>query len=211
MADGFIQLPADSTGKKLLTEDLGAAGHVQKIEHYEPPTFTTLYDRVVPAANKYMATLFNTTATRLVRVFGVWVYVNQITAVAGIVDELEFKRITARTVGTSVTPVANDSNDTLTAGITASHNDSAVTDGGVLHRFMRATEEQPVAAPATTATTHAQDWLFRMNDPDYSRVWISTPGLKPLTLRQNQGVAVKNITGTIGSISTLIVFTDEPV
>ena len=38
MTDGFIQLPVDSSGKKLVTADLGASGHRQQIVVADPTT-----------------------------------------------------------------------------------------------------------------------------------------------------------------------------
>src|SRR5918992_5320773 len=120
MVDSFFQIPPDSTGKKIRTDQqtIGAnTVEIQYVKENEPATFLAIADRIVPAVNKYILTIFNTTATRKVVLHEAYVFNWQTAAVTGTILEYEFKRVTARTPGTTITPVAYDTADTLTSGI----------------------------------------------------------------------------------------------
>ena len=171
-------------------------------------TFCALYDRIVPAANKYMATLFNTSSTRKVVVRRVYRFTEQSTAVTGVLLEQELRFITARTAGTSVTPSAYDTNLALSAGITADTASTSVTEGtgnrALITRVYASTEETLIAELTTSpegATAYLQDAQL---------IFWSKGDAEGITLRQNQGITVKNITSsTVGRVSYKIEFTDE--
>lgn len=166
-----------------------------------PATFIAYYDRIAPAANKYMATLFNTSVTRKVVVQRVVWVPNQFSAVTGVVHDMYLAHITARTAGTTVTIRAVDQNDTLSSGISADSNSTAVTEGWIWKRFIGTSEESPVTV--TSLNTY----------------WPNTGGVivyerreaeKGITLRQNQGLTARTLTSsTVGSLSFVVVFTDE--
>src|SRR5918992_5020766 len=109
MVDSFFQIPPDSTGKKIRTDQqtIGAnTVEIQYVRENEPATFLAIADRIVPAVNKYILTLFNTSATRKVVIQRAFVYNWQTAAQTGVLLEYEFRRITARTAGTTITPIA---------------------------------------------------------------------------------------------------------
>ena len=200
-----IQIPPDSTGAKLATETTTQGAdtvHIQILKQYEPATFIAIADRIVPAVNKYILTLFNTTATRKVVLQRAFAFNWQTAAVVGTILECEFRRVTARTAGSTITPVAYDTADTLTAGITADSTTTAVTDSSLIQRVMATGEEVTVAA-LTFASLQA--------DSAHALFYEKKDGCKGITCRQNQGVTLKNVVGTIGTISVVFVFTDEPV
>ena len=203
----FFQVPPNSTGAKVATESATQGAdtvHFQVIKEYEPATFIAVSDRIAPAANKYMLTVFNTTATRKVVIQRAFVYNWQVAAVVGVLLEYEFRRITARTTGTTITPVAYDTNDTITAGITCDHTTTAVTDSSLLRRGFTSSEETKIGA-LTLENSLSVNESFPM-------VYERMNGCKGVTCRQNQGVTIKNITSsTIGTVSCVILFTDEPV
>ena len=210
MVESYFQVPPDSTGKKIRTEQqvIGAnTVETQYIRQQEPATFLAIADRIVPAVNKYILTLFNTTATRKVVVQRVFVYNWQTAAVVGTILEYELRKITARTLGATVTPISYDSTDTLTAGITADTTTTAVTDvagaAGLLRRGYTSGEETKIGALTMESSLSVDD--------DFALVYEKKDGCKGVTLRQNQGVSIKNLTGTIGSVSVVMLFTDEPV
>lgn len=165
------------------------------------PTFYAVYDRIVPGANKYMATLFNTSATRKVVVTHVWRFNWQSAAVTGILLEGYLARITARTAGTGVTIFADDTSDTLSAGITADTNTTAVTENHIIERFFASSEEMALAATGIVVSSAADDAgqvIYQRRD-----------GQRGLTLRQNQGLSVRNVTSsTVGTVSYIIEFFD---
>lgn len=163
-------------------------------------SYLAVFDRIAPAQNKYMATLWNGASGRKVVVQRVWVYNWQITAVSGVYLEQEMRRITARTAGTTVTPVAQDTNDTLTSGIAADHNSSAVTDSSLLRRVIASSEELALVQGGPPP------WTFWAAGLQYERM----EGTRGIVLRQNQGLTIKNITNsTVGSVSYVYEFTDE--
>ncbi len=176
------------------------SGVIQTVSDQLQPTFYAVFDRISPAANKYMAMLFNSSLNRKMVIQRVWVYDWQGGAVAGVVLEQQMLRVSARTAGTSVSPVAGDPNDTLSAGLAADTNSTAVTDGSLFKRIYCTNEEEALtssqAMPGTSENTGLQ----------YSR----KDGTRGIVVRQGQGFAIKNITSnTNGSVSYVIEFTDE--
>lgn len=168
----------------------------------EPATFYVCYERIAPAQNKFVATLFNTSSTRKVVIQRVWVVNWQAAAVTGVLLEFELKRITARTAGTSVTPAAADSKDSLSAGITADHASTAVTEGNLVRRVFSANEETKIGALTLENL---------LSLASHGLIYEKRLGVKGETLRQNQGITVKQITSsTVGTVSVIIEFTDEP-
>jgi hypothetical protein len=165
------------------------------------PTFYAVYDRIAPAANKYMATLFNTSTTRKVVVTHVWRFNWSVTAVTGILLEQYLARITARTAGGAITIFADDTADTLSAGITADTLSTSVTEAHIITRSWASSEEMALAASGivlSAATDDAAQIIYQRRE-----------GQRGLTLRQNQGITVRNVTSsTVGSVSYIIEFFD---
>ena len=167
------------------------------------PTYYAVYDRIVPAANKYMATLFNTSATRKVVVTHVWRLNWQVAAVTGILLEQYLARITARTAGTTVTIRTDDTADTLSAGITADHLSTSVTEDHIITRSFAVSEEMALAATGLA--------LALGFDETGQILYARRDGQRGLTLRQNQGLSVRNVTSsTVGTVSYVIEFFDLP-
>jgi len=176
--------------------DWGAAPAAGQIMFY------AYYDRIAPAANKYMATLFNTSATRKVSIIRIWQLWNPITAVVGVVHDSYIARITARTAGTSVTIRARDSNDTLSAGITADTNSTVVTESFISKRFIGSSEESPVTV--TSVNTYGDRQANLLYE------FTGRTGEKAETLRANQGISIRTLTAsTVGVMSYCIEFVDE--
>lgn len=168
------------------------------------PCFYAVFSRIAPGANKYMATLFNTSATRRVVIQRIWNYNWQFTGVTDALLEQELRRITARTAGTPVTPYSADPSDALSAGITADHASTAVADSTLLQMLVTGQAESTIAggeAGLKVFRTAAYGAL----------VYERKPGLKGHTLLQDQGITVKNLTASVlGSCSYVFEFTDEP-
>jgi len=169
----------------------------------DPATFWAYLDRAAPAQNKYMLTLFNTSATRKVCIRKILWITNSITAVTGVVHDMYIARISARTAGTAVSIVAADSLDTLSAGISADTNSTLVTETAILLRFVGSTEESPV-------TTTALNTYVGGLAPGVT-LYARLPETKGWTLRQNEGITIRTLTAsTVGVLSFAIEFTDEP-
>ena len=169
--------------------------------------FFAVYDRIAPATNKYMATLFNTSTTRKAVVARIYRMNWQVAAVTGVLLEQELRFITARTSGTSVTIQADDTAIALSSGISADHNSTSVTEGtgsrALIRRILSCSEEAVLATGYALAGTG-----FSL---DAALIWMRRPGSSGLVLRQNQGITIKNTTAsTVGTCSYVIEFEDEP-
>lgn len=203
-------------GKVNITDDTNTAGvdglTRLKVVQEPPPSFIAVYDAIQPGNNKYMATLFNASATRRVIVHRIWYYQWTTSAVTGVGLQMELRYLTARTAGTSVTPLALDDGDTLSGSITADHASTSVTEmtGGLVRRFLVSSEEAKTTAAQTlnTDTLPVADWYGN----DGHLVWSKKDGVKGLVLRQNRGISLKCITNsTVGAVSFVIEFSDEPI
>ena len=165
-------------------------------------TFYAYLDRNAPAQNEYMLTLFNTSATRKVVIYKIIWLTNALTAVTGVVHDMEIIRITARTAGTTVTIRSRDSADTLSAGISADNGSTSVTEDYTVLRFIGGSEESPI----TTTALPTYFGILAQGVVLYAKL----PGTKGETLRQNQGITIQtNTASTVGVLSFLIEFTDE--
>jgi hypothetical protein len=166
-----------------------------------PPTFFAVFDRITANTGKFIATIFNTSATRKAVIKRVFVYNWQTTGVAGSLLDLELQRITARTVGTLITPISADTQDALSAGIEADHNSTAVTSSGLIKRIIHGSDNAVLGGNNLSVWRSSRSWAL-----EYERLH----GTKGITLRQNQGITIQQITTSIlSTISVVVEFTDE--
>ena len=166
-------------------------------------TYYTYLDRVAPAQNKYMLTLFNTSSTRKVVIRKIIWLTNGITAATGVVHDMYLARITARTVGSGLTIRSRDSNNSLSAGIEADTASTSVTEGYIVQRFIGTSEESVVTATALPT-------YFGTMGGAGVILYAKLPETEGETLRQNQGLSIRTLTNsTAGVMSFLIEFTDE--
>lgn len=172
----------------------------------EWPVFYAVFDRIAPAANKYMATLFNTSATEKVIITRVLRENWQATAVTGVALEGYLARITTRTAGTAVTIRSNDTLDVLPAGIAADTNSTAVTENHIIQRVWASSEEIVLGGSL------AAELGFETSGMDGNSIWHKSPGYRGLVLRQNQGISIRNVTSsTVGTSSWVIEFTTDVI
>lgn len=172
------------------------------------PLFYVVFDKIAPAANKYMATLFNTSVTRKIQIRNIYRLNWQVTAVSGVSVEQYLARITARTAGTVVAINSNDTNITLSSGISADTNSSAVTESHIVRRFFAVDEE--VGSAVAGSTPNVPDYIGYGLDGNLNRIYEKSVGTTGIILRQNQGISIRNVTASVvGSVSYIIEFTDE--
>jgi hypothetical protein len=166
----------------------------------ERPMFYATYDRIVPAQNKYMATLFNGSADKAYAVHRVWSFNWQQAAVTGVLLEQYLAKITARTAGTTVTVQTADTTETAPA--IADTNSSAVTENHIMKRHFGCSEEMVIASTGITLSASV--------DRNYQLIWDTPNGCRPLILYANEGVSVRMVTNsTVGSCSYIIEFSQE--
>lgn len=208
MADDATEVAQGGNGQGILVRALSGGlvisdgGYSITVDEKLPSTFYVMFDRIVPATNKYMATLFNTSSTRKVNIQKIYRCNWQITAVTGVVLDQYLARITARTTGTSVAIKSVDTLDSVPSGIEADTNSSSVTEDHVIRRLGATNEELALSGQGIEMMNYGY------SGPFYERQLFS----KGLVLRQNEGITIRNITNSsVGSVSYIIEFTEEPV
>lgn len=169
------------------------------------PAFYVVFDRIAPAANKYMATLFNTSTTELLMVDRILRFNWQQTAVSEAALDQYIARITARTAGTAVTIRSADTLDTVPVGGAADTNSTVVTEAHIARRFFYAQNEIQSAG----SVPQLSDWHgYMLAGENGAVIWSRQSDMKGFILRQNQGISIRNITSsTAGSCSYVIEFT----
>ncbi|MDI3512435.1 MAG: hypothetical protein PWQ61_3202 [Betaproteobacteria bacterium] len=199
MAETFIQLAPDSTGKKLRTRTkniLGQTVHEQAVYQTALPTFFAVADAVALAQNKHHISIFNATVDKMVTVRKLFQINNQLTAVTGVALRFSAFRSTAQSAGTAITPVTADTNDVLPAGVNVATG-ATVTNGGLL--FPYTTQSDEISA----ANTAVANYLTQ-----YGNLMLESPEIKELRLRPSEGFTVQQITNsTVGSFAWLMAFT----
>jgi hypothetical protein len=165
-------------------------------------TFCVSSQGVTNAANKSMISITNT-GSSVCRIHEIWLWNIQTTSVTGTMSMFELRRIASHSVGTSLTPAAHDTSDTLGGGITVRTGATVVTEGGILYRKQWSNDEHGVG----TLDQEGNDKNFQQSIPFY----ICSDLLNPLTIRQNQGLHIKQTVGAVGSFDFLIFFSEADV
>lgn len=201
MADTFIALPPDSTGKKLRTRDKLIAGntvHEQAVFSAALPTFYALADAVAFAANKHHLSIMNAAGSgKMVSIKKLYHINLALAAVTGVPLRFDVKKASVVTGGTAITPVSCDTDDTLPAGITVATGAASVTEGAILYPVTTQNDE------LTAANTAVANYLAMMTNlqPEGGEI-------KEFRLRPGEGMTIKQITSsTVGSFAWFLVFT----
>lgn len=205
MANSFTQVPPDSTGDKLAMRSYVRGAdtlHSQGVYFDGLPTFRLLCPAIVPATNKYHIVLRNNTGSaQTLWLLGLYAINDNVTAVTGVINQFNFRRVTGTPTLTAVTPYAYNSNDPALANVVAGHTATAgLTDSTIITPFALSSEEN-TASPVNTN----QQLPFMANLLPQMH-----PYGRPLALRPDQGVAVKQIgTGAVGALSWILDFAVE--
>ena len=148
------------------------------------------------AQAKSMIAVFNGTGSgRVVRVYRGWMLNTQPSAVAGGMNNMELRRITTGSGGTSLTPMKlNSTNESFPAQIVVSTNQS-VTVQDLIRRWVWSTDEP--LGPG----------LFTVDELEtvvaYNMFWSVNEGeaVEPITLREGYGLSVQCSTAafTVGT------------
>lgn len=200
MSETFIQLPPDSTGKKLRTRDKVIGGqtvHEQAVYQTALPTFYLLADAVAFAANKHHLSIMNSAGSGKLLSIKKLFHINlSLGAVTGVALRFDVKRATAVSAGTAITPQPCDTDDVFPAGITINTN-GTVTEGALLYPVTTQNDE------ITAANTAVANYLAMMIN-----LQPESPELKEFRLRPGEGFTVKQITSsTVGSFAWFAVIT----
>lgn len=157
------------------------------------------------ATNKDMLDVLNATGSgRVVRVYRAFHFNNFVSAITGIIFGMTLRRITAATSGTTVTPIAHDTDNTaLAAQITAGYNRTLTLAGTSLIRQYNFVNEEPIVAGVAQA-----NWLTLI---PFCEVWnagYSDANVQPIVCREVQGFAFYSGTVTVGANDFEIEFTN---
>ncbi len=174
------------------------------VQPVEFPTFQAVSVDTVLGGNKSMISLFLSSAsTKLVKLRAIYLRNTQTTSVTGLVVSFDLEKITGHSGGTSITPSARDSADTLPAEVTARTGATVTGASSRLWRWEWSSDEWG----AGTLDTEALQVAFQNIFPAFSK---KDPALKPFTLRPDEGYHVKCATNTTaGSFDLIFVFTVE--
>jgi len=200
MAETFIQLPPDSTGKQLRTRSKLIAGqtvHEQAVYQTALPTFFATADAVALALNKHHISLFNAAGSgKMVAIRKLFQINNQLTTVTGAALRFSVFRTTVQSAGTAITPTMADTDNTLPVGISVATG-ATVTNGPLIFPYITQSDEM------TAANTAVANYLSQ-----YNNLMMESNEIKELRLRPGEGFTAQQITSsTVGSFSWVMVFT----
>lgn len=171
-------------------------------------TFTAYFNGITFAATKVMASVLNTHATEVLKIYRIGLVNAQTAGVTGVITELNVRVVSGSATLAGPTTIAVQTHDTTnTLPLSASYG-SAGTVGGTtpytLRRTIWSNDE-----PATGTLTNDEMECFI----PFNIVWDAGYGdsnVQPLTLRQDQMAYVWNVTSTaVGTMDTWIEFTKE--
>lgn len=204
MSQAIVQVPPDSTGSKLQMRSYtrGANTVLSQGVYFDGlPTFRVLAPAIVPAANKYHIVLRNSTGSaQTLYLLGLYAINDGVTAVTGVINQFNFRYVTGTPTLTSITPLAYNSADPALSNVVAGHTATAgLTDSTIILPLVLSSEENTAVPTNTGMFLHHMNLLPAIHP--YSR---------PLALRPNEGVAVKQIgAGTVGALSWILDFSVE--
>ena len=201
MTESYVQLPPDSTGKKLHTRQrVIGANTVQEEATWRPgrETWYAYADAVAFVANKHHISIFNASGSgKIIRVVKLFAINLQSAAVTGIIDRFDFKKITASSAGTTITAEAADTNNAALPAQVTIRTNGTITEGNVLFPWLASSEEE-------TAVVGLSRSMFQQ----WSNIIPEGEEIQEPTAREGQGFTMKQITSsTIGSFGWLMVFT----
>ena len=169
-------------------------------------TWRASYQAVAHAATKYMIDLYNAaSSTKYIRVYRIFYFNNHGTAVTATNNVTEIRRITAASGGTTITPVAHDPrNTTLNAYTTAGTGRSCTPATVYLFRRVLWDSDELVVTTANRAALEATVPFAELWNAGYA-----DSNIQPITCRagQDEGVAVYNTAGTVGTVDPEMEFT----
>ena len=198
--DDGVKITSTVVGSKKAI-DVNIPGNVSEVEN---ATFTVVLLNVASANNKSLISLLNATGSTVkIKLRELKLVNSQNSAVTGVVCDINMYRMTGHSAGTSVTPLAMDTTDTLNVNVTARTNATIAGEGAnpLLHIDI-STDEWGAGTLDTESFNHG---LQSLNS--FYRV---APKTKPITLNAAQGLTLKCVTNTTtGIFDIIMVFTQE--
>lgn len=173
---------------------------VPTVEAESPTFFVNSFDTTI-GPNKSMISIINT-GTQQAKIQEIKIVNAQTTAVTGVVAIFELRRCNSHSVGTLLAPLSADTVDTLDSNITVRTGATILGESAIIRRWKWSSDEYGVGTADTEAFDHALQNLVAAYTP--------LDGTKSLTLRPNEGLTIKQTTGsTNGTFDIFITFTVE--
>jgi hypothetical protein len=170
----------------------------------ELATFVVMARETTLGNNKSMMSIVNTSGSAVkIKLRELFIINTQTTAVTGIIADFEIRRCVSHSAGTSLTPQAYDTSDTLDSSVTVRTGATIGTESAsILKHFEWSSDEWGVGALDTEGSDHAKQVS--------TNILTQAKDCKPLTLRANEGITIKHIiNSTAGSFDIICVFTQE--
>lgn len=167
-------------------------------------TFNVTAQSVAIANNKSMISIVNTTGSTVkIKLRSLKIINAQTTAVTGIIADFRLLRCVTHSAGTSLTPEACETTDTLSSSVTVRTGATIGTEGtNVLRRIQYSTDEWGPGAHDVESNDHILQIGTNLLDTPLKA--------KPITLLANQGITLKQVfNSAVGSFDIEIIFTQE--
>lgn len=162
-------------------------------------TFNAIADAVAHAQNKHHLSILNPAgSSSVIRVRQLFLSNLSLTAVTGVAERFEVRRIAALSAGTDITPQAHDTSETalLPSGLLVKTGGTAATNGALQSVLTLNNDE--VTATGQILDYQGVNWLYE------------GAGVKPITLRAGEGLTLLQVTNSVvGSFAWSLVFSVE--
>lgn len=169
-------------------------------------TWRATYQGITYASAKYMIDVFNSSSSaRYIRVYRIYMFNNGTATVTGVLTQIQVKRSSAASSGTSITPVAHSLGSSSLDANTTAGTGRTVTSSSIFRQILFQNDEPAV-------TTLDMDALLTL--VPYAEIWNAGYGdsnVEPLTCRasNNEGVCVQQPgTNAVGTCDMEMEFTD---
>lgn len=200
MPESFVQVPADSTGKKLRTRQRTVGANTVEEQYFALASDATYYlwaPSQVNAANKwYWALLNNAASGQVLKIRKLFLANASLAAVTGIGVQFNLNRFSSMSAGTAMTANPVDTTDGALTNYTAAYG-ATITAGTLLFSWFTNNDEVGLTGGFPQATIQALTSLLPEG-----------PEIRELTLNPGEGVGLQLITSTIaGNFGVLGVIT----
>ncbi len=126
---------------------------------------------------------------------------NQYVAVGGVLTNLEIKKLTAATGGTTITAAPHSTANSLSSSVECATN-ATVTSSDLYRRVLWSTDE-----PAAAATMTVDEFQCFLPIGCIWNMGYGTTDIEPITLNANEGVGIINGGAASGQCDIIIEFT----
>lgn len=173
------------------------------IYHILAPAFVVNAEDIAIGNNKSMLSFLNT-GSKVVRIREIKIINGRTTATTGIVAKFDLFRMTGATVGTTLTPLAFDTTDSVTSTAVKTGATIAGEASASLMHWEWSSDEWSSGTQDVESTDHAFQSLIA------AYKWDTASGLKAITIRPGEGIHLKHtVNSTAGSFDIYVQFTEE--